>query len=59
MELVMDFNRLNFDRLSDVREMISGILSTELAAETIDEKRIKTIADAEEKRIEIVKMRQR
>lgn len=55
----MDFNRLNFDRLSDVREMISGILSTELAAETIDEKRIKTIADAEEKRIEIVKMRQR
>ncbi|MBQ4513106.1 MAG: hypothetical protein II969_08935 [Anaerolineaceae bacterium] len=59
LELVTDFNRLNFDRLSDVREMISGILSTELAAETIDEKRIKTIVDAVEKRIEIVKMRQR
>lgn len=59
LELVTDFNRLNFDRLSDVREMISGILSTELAAETINEKRIKTIVDAVEKRIEIVKMRQR
>lgn len=54
LKLVQDFSWIDFDSLSDVREMITGILSSETAAETIDEKRIECIAQSVETRIQIV-----
>lgn len=52
LKLVRDLDWINFDRLSDVREMITGILSSEIAAETIDEKRIEAITKSVETRIQ-------
>lgn len=51
LKLVWDLFWIDFDRLSDVREMITGILSSEIAAETIDENRIEAIVQSVESRI--------
>ena len=51
LKLVWDLSWIDFDRLSDVREMITGILSSEIAAETIDENRIEAIVQSVESRI--------
>ena len=51
LKLVWDFNWIDFDRLSDVREMITGVLSSDIAAETIDEGRIEAVTASVEARI--------
>ena len=51
LRLVWDFSWINFGRLADVREMIYGILSSKIAAETIEDNRIEAIAASVEARI--------
>lgn len=46
LKLVSSFEWIDFDKLSDVKELIVGILSAEEAAEYIDEKRICAVADS-------------
>ena len=51
LKLVTDFNWIDFDRLSDVRQLIVETLSAEGAEDYIDERRIEAIADAAQVRI--------
>lgn len=51
LKLVTDFDWIDFDRLSDVDELISGVLSCEEAADYIDEGRIHAITESVQRRI--------
>ena len=51
LKLVTDFEGIDFDRLSDVDELISGVLSCEKAADYIDEGRIHAITESVQRRI--------
>ena len=51
LKLISDFSWIDFDALSDVRELITQVFSTEGAEEYIDEARIKVIAESTERRI--------
>jgi len=51
LKLVTDFSWIDFDRLSDVRELIVKTLSDEDAKEYMDENRVNAIADTVEQRI--------
>ena len=51
LKLVTDFDWIDFDRLSDVDELISGVLSCEEAADYIDEGRIHAITESVRRRI--------
>ena len=51
LKLVTDFDWIDFDRLSDVDELISGVLSCEEAADYIDEGRIHAITEGVQRRI--------
>lgn len=51
LELVTDFSWIDFDRLSDVRNLIAETLSAGDAGEYMDDNRIRAIADAVERRI--------
>lgn len=51
LKLVTDFSWIDFDRLSDVRELIVKTLSDEDAKEYMDESRVNAIADTVEQRI--------
>lgn len=51
LKLVTDFNWIDFDRLSDVRQLIVETLSAEGTEDYIDERRIEAIADAAQVRI--------
>lgn len=52
LKLVSSFEWIDFDRLRDVGEIITDVLSTEQAKELIDENRISAIAEAAERRIQ-------
>lgn len=52
LKLVSDFSWIHFDRLSDVRELITGVLSADGAKDYIDENRIRAIAGSAQRRIE-------
>ena len=51
LKLVLDPGWIDFGSLSDVRELITGVLSSEMAAETIDEERIEAVTASVEGRI--------
>ena len=51
LKLVWDLAWIDFESLSDVRELITGILSSEMASETIDEGRIEAVTSSVEGRI--------
>lgn len=51
LKLVTDFGWIDFDRLTDVGELISGVLSCEEAAEYIDEARIRAIKEGVQRRV--------
>jgi hypothetical protein len=51
LKLVSDFSWIDFDRLSDVRDIIIETLSSDGAREYMGESRIEAIADAVQKRI--------
>ena len=51
LKLVTDFDWIDFDRLSDVDELISSVLSCEEAADYIDEGRIHAITESVQRRI--------
>lgn len=51
LKLVSDFSWIDFDRLSDVRELIIETLSSDGAKEYMGESRIEAIADAAQHRI--------
>ena len=55
LKLVTDFSWIDFDRLSDIRELIFSALSSEEARDYIDDTRITAIADAVGKRIQRVR----
>ncbi|MCD8046264.1 MAG: HipA domain-containing protein [Clostridiales bacterium] len=52
LKLVSDFSWIHFDRLSDIRELIAGVLSADGAKDYIDENRIRAIAGSVQQRIE-------
>lgn len=52
LKLVSSFDWIDFDSLSDVRELITETLSADGAKEYMDENRIRAIAAATEKRIQ-------
>ncbi|MCD8152281.1 MAG: HipA domain-containing protein [Clostridiales bacterium] len=52
LKLVSDFSWIHFDRLSDIRELIAGVLSADGAKDYIDENRIRAIAGSVQRRIE-------
>lgn len=51
LKLVSDFSWINFDALSDVKELIEDTLSMDGAEKYIDRNRIRAVADAAERRI--------
>jgi len=51
IKLVTDFDWINFDSLSDVKDLIAETLSSEGAADYIDETRILMIVDSTDRRI--------
>ena len=51
LKLVTDFDWIDFDRLCDVDELISSVLSCEEAADYIDEGRIHAITESVQRRI--------
>ena len=51
LKLVTDFDWIDFDRLSDIDELISSVLSCEEAADYIDEGRIHAITESVQRRI--------
>ena len=52
LKLVSDFSWIDFDRLADIDELITGVLSADGAEEYIDESRIRAITSAAQRRIE-------
>ena len=52
IKLVSDFGWIDFEKLADVKEWITGVLSADDAGEYIDENRILTIAEMTAQRIE-------
>jgi len=50
--LVSDFDWIDFVALKDIREIITGVLSDESAADYMDEKRIGVICDLAEQRVQ-------
>ena len=54
LKLVSDFSWIDFNKLSDIQEVIKEVLSVEEAQELIDERRIDAIADAVRSRIDIL-----
>ena len=52
LKLVSDFSWIDFDKLSDVEEVIKEVLSVEEAQEFINERRIEAIAEAVRRRID-------
>ena len=55
VKLVRDFSWINFDRLSDVRQLITDTFSADNVCEYIDHNRVDAIADMVERRIEYIK----
>ena len=55
LKLVTDFSWIDFDRLSDVKDLITEVLSAEKARDYMDEKRIEAIVTTVARRIERVK----
>lgn len=51
LKLVSSFDWIDFSALSDIREIITAVLSDEQAADYMDEKRIHTICDLAEQRV--------
>lgn len=54
LKLVSDFSWIDFDRLSDIRELIVETLSSDGAREYMGESRIEAIADAAQQRLQQV-----
>ena len=54
LKLVSDFSWIDFNKLSDIEEVIKEVLSVEEAQELIDERRIDAIVDAVRNRIDIL-----
>ena len=52
IKLVTDFDWIDFDSLSDVKDLIAETLSSEGAADYIDETRIRMIVDSTDRRIQ-------
>lgn len=52
LKLVSDFGWIDFDKLTDVDQVITSVLSSDGAEEYIDQNRIKAIADSVRRRIE-------
>ena len=52
LKLVSDFSWINFDRLTDVEELITATLSAEGAKEYLDESRMKAITETVNRRIQ-------
>ena len=52
LKLVSSFNWIDFSALSDIREIITGVLSDEQAADYIDERRIQIICKLAEQRVQ-------
>ena len=55
IRLVMSFDWIDFDRLSDVKELITGVLSAEGARDYMDEYRIQMIVRSVQRRIDNLK----
>ena len=55
LKLVTDFSWIDFDRLSDVKDLIMEVLSAEKARDYMDEKRIEAIVTTVGRRIERLK----
>ena len=55
LKLVTDYSWIDFDSLSDVRQLVFKTLSSDGAQEYIDERRIEIIADAMQRRIQHVR----
>ncbi len=55
LKLVTDFSWIDFDRLSDVKDLIMEVLSAEKARDYMDEKRIEAIVTTVARRIERIK----
>lgn len=51
LKLVSDFSWIDFDKLSDIKTIINQVLSSEIAAEYIDESRIRAITNSVERRV--------
>lgn len=51
IKLVSSFDWIDFDRLSDVEELITGVLSADGAKDYMDEERIRTIIQSAQRRI--------
>ena len=51
LKLVSDFSWIDFNRLSDVKELVTETLSTDAAEDYLDESRIMAIAQSVERRI--------
>ena len=51
LKLVSSFDWIDFSALSDIREIITGVLSDEQAADYMDEKRIHIICELAEQRV--------
>ncbi len=54
LKLVSNFSWIDFDKLSDMEEIIKEVLSVEQAKELIDERRIEAIVDAVRSRIDVL-----
>ena len=52
LKLVSDFSWIDFDRLSDIGELIANVLSADGAKDYMDENRIRAIAGAAQRRID-------
>ena len=52
LKLVSSFDWIDFSALSDIREIITGVLSDEQAADYIDERRIQIICKLAEQRVQ-------
>jgi hypothetical protein len=56
LKLVSSFDWIHFEALSDVKEMIIGILSAEDAKDYLDENRVRVIAEMADRRIRNLQM---
>ena len=56
LKLVSSFDWIDFSALSDIRELITKVLSDEQAADYMDEKRIHMIAELAEQRVKVLEV---
>ena len=52
LKLVSDFSWIDFDRLTDIKELIESVLTADGAEEYMDEIRIRAIVGAAQRRVE-------